>query len=100
MWGTHPLASATYLRRSQTLPPSEMKSLYGSITTSPVSSLLYVTTVMLPRTPSVPVAFSGPHRHPIDEPVAQHEGVKKHGAHVSGESRKEEEGKDPMAFPQ
>ena len=29
--GTHLLASATPLRRSHTLPPSEMKSLYGSI---------------------------------------------------------------------
>src|SRR5262249_9774780 len=29
MLGTHPFASATALRRSQTLPPSEMKSLYG-----------------------------------------------------------------------
>src|SRR5580704_9351050 len=30
--GTQPLASATPLKRSHTLPPSEMKSLYGSIT--------------------------------------------------------------------
>jgi NAD(P)-dependent dehydrogenase (short-subunit alcohol dehydrogenase family) len=34
-------------RRSHTLPPSEMKSLYGSITRSAVSCLLYVTFAML-----------------------------------------------------
>ena len=32
IWGTQPFASATAFRRSHTLPPSEMKSLYGSIT--------------------------------------------------------------------
>jgi hypothetical protein len=35
--GTHPLASAIGLSRSYALPPSEMKSLYGSKTSSPVS---------------------------------------------------------------
>ena len=39
MLGTHLLASATAFRRSHTLPPSEMKSLYGSITRSAVISL-------------------------------------------------------------
>ena len=33
MFGTHALASATRFRRSHTFPPSEIKSLYGSITT-------------------------------------------------------------------
>src|ERR1700754_1189759 len=37
MCGMQPVASATPLRRSQTLPPSEMKSLYGSITSRPVT---------------------------------------------------------------
>jgi hypothetical protein len=37
MFGTHPFASATGLSRSDTLPPSEMKSLYGSMIKSPVS---------------------------------------------------------------
>ena len=36
MCGMQPLASATPFSRSHTLPPSEMKSLYGSITSSPV----------------------------------------------------------------
>src|SRR5277367_7078781 len=43
MCGVHPLASATALRRSHTLPPSEMKSLYGSITSRPVRLLSYFT---------------------------------------------------------
>jgi hypothetical protein len=49
MCGTHPLASATPLRRSHTLPPSEMKSLYGSITTRPVLLLRYITSSTLLR---------------------------------------------------
>src|SRR5215467_9458304 len=43
MLGTQRFASATAFRRSHTLPPSEMKSLYGSITRSAVSCWLYVT---------------------------------------------------------
>src|SRR5262245_42515730 len=39
MFGTQLLASATALIRGQILPPSEMKSLYGSITTSVVMPL-------------------------------------------------------------
>src|SRR5262244_3167595 len=46
MCGTHPFASATVFRRSHTLPPSEMKSLYGSISRRAVSCLLYVTSAM------------------------------------------------------
>src|SRR5215510_5610832 len=42
MWGTQLLASATALMRGQTLPPSEMKSLYGSTTSSAVMLLSYV----------------------------------------------------------
>src|SRR4249919_400610 len=47
MCGTHALASATPFRRSHTFPPSEIKSLYGSITTRPVMSFSYVTSAML-----------------------------------------------------
>ncbi len=36
MCGTQLLASATAWMRGQILPPSEMKSLYGSTTRSPV----------------------------------------------------------------
>src|SRR5262249_14513635 len=39
---TQLLASATALMRGQILPPSEMKSLYGSTTSSAVMSLSYV----------------------------------------------------------
>src|SRR5262249_46530965 len=45
--GTQLFASATALRRSHILPPSEMKSLYGSITRSAVSCLSYVTWAMV-----------------------------------------------------
>src|SRR5262245_16225174 len=46
MFGTQLFASATDLTRSHNLPPSEMKSLYGSIKRSAVTSLLYVTPSM------------------------------------------------------
>src|SRR5215472_1221036 len=46
-------ASATVFKRSHTLPPSEMKSLYGSITRSAVRSFSYVTFFMLPPTSAV-----------------------------------------------
>src|SRR5215467_1279038 len=49
MFGTQLFASATALMRGQILPPSEMKSLYGSTTRSAVSSLLYVIIAMLLR---------------------------------------------------
>src|SRR5664279_6475040 len=39
MLGTQLFATATVLMRSQILPPSEMKSLYGSMTRSAVLSL-------------------------------------------------------------
>src|SRR5215510_9598309 len=42
IWGMQLLASATALMRGQILPPSEMKSLYGSTTSSAVMSLSYV----------------------------------------------------------
>jgi hypothetical protein len=45
--GTQLFASATRFKRSHILPPSEMKSLYGSIITSAVSCLSYVTFAML-----------------------------------------------------
>src|ERR1700754_4065483 len=48
MWRMQLLAPATPLSRSHTLPPSEMKSLYGSITRSPVMSLSDVMSAMLP----------------------------------------------------
>src|SRR5215468_2941712 len=41
MLGTQLFASATALMLGQILPPSEMKSLYGSTTKSAVISLLY-----------------------------------------------------------
>src|SRR5215470_8179185 len=47
IWGTHWFASATRFKRSHTLPPSEMKSLYASITTSAVMSRSYVTGAMV-----------------------------------------------------
>src|SRR5262245_51940737 len=47
MCGTQLFASATAFRRSHSLPPSEMKSLYGSITRSAVISLSYVTVMRL-----------------------------------------------------
>src|SRR5262249_316560 len=46
-------ASATPRMRSHSLPPSEMKSLYGSTTRSAVISLSYVTVAMLPPTYAV-----------------------------------------------
>src|SRR5215469_14526144 len=46
MCGTHWLPSATSFMRSHTLPPSEMKSLYGSTTMSPVMSFSYVRCAM------------------------------------------------------
>src|SRR5262245_24995449 len=49
MCGTQSFASATPFKRSHTLPPSEMKSLYGSITRSAVICLLYVTFAMVSR---------------------------------------------------
>src|SRR6185437_11263261 len=39
IFGTQLFVSATVFNRSQNLPPSEMKSLYGSITRSAVMSL-------------------------------------------------------------
>ena len=45
--GIQRFASATPFKRSHTLPPSEMKSLYGSITRSAVSCLSYVTFAMV-----------------------------------------------------
>src|SRR5262245_21259659 len=39
MLGTQPFASATARMRPHSLPPSEMKSLYGTITSSAVISL-------------------------------------------------------------
>src|SRR5215813_2972968 len=47
MCGTQLFASATALIRFQILPPSEMKSLYGSTTSSAVSCLSYVTFAMV-----------------------------------------------------
>src|SRR5215471_7528674 len=48
MCGTQPLASPTAFTRSQILPPSEMKSLYGSITRSAVICLSKAGVSMLP----------------------------------------------------
>src|SRR5215475_6812648 len=45
--GTQLFASATPFKRSHSLPPSEMKSLYGSITRSAVISLSYFRFAML-----------------------------------------------------
>src|SRR5262245_17244344 len=39
IWGTHLFASATPFKRSHTFPPSDMKSLYGSMRRSAVISL-------------------------------------------------------------
>src|SRR5262249_52115840 len=47
MLGMQLFASATAFRRSHTLPPSEMKSLYGSITRRAVISFSYVTFAMV-----------------------------------------------------
>src|SRR5262249_54423662 len=47
MLGTQLFASATPFKRSHTLPPSEMKSLYGSITRSAVSLLSNATFAMI-----------------------------------------------------
>src|SRR5262245_28428571 len=46
MWGTQLFASATARIRSHNLPPSEMKSLYGSITRSAGTALSYVCPAM------------------------------------------------------
>src|SRR5579872_3056080 len=46
IFGTQPFASATGFRRSHTLPPSEMKSLYGSITRSAVARFSYASSIM------------------------------------------------------
>src|SRR5262245_10128965 len=43
MFGTQRLASATALMRGQSLPPSEMKSLYGSMTSRAVNSSIAIT---------------------------------------------------------
>src|SRR5215467_7149523 len=47
IWGTQLLASATALMLGQSLPPSEMKSLYGSTTSSAVMLLSYVGVFMV-----------------------------------------------------
>src|ERR1700676_425130 len=47
MWETQLFASATAFIRFHILPPSEMKSLYGSITRSAVSCFSYVTRAMV-----------------------------------------------------
>src|SRR5262249_47098092 len=52
--GTQLFASATPLSLSHSLPPSEIKSLYGSITRSAVISFSYVTFAMLPPGYAVP----------------------------------------------
>src|SRR5215831_4035669 len=74
MLGTQLLVSATPLMRSHILPPSEMKSLYGSITTSAVISFSYVSFVSAISQPfSVASYFvsaarceTGPHSIPAD----------------------------------
>src|SRR5664279_2155938 len=58
MLGTQLFATATVLMRSQILPPSEMKSLYGSMTRSAVISLSKLRFAMLsscvhPTSPSL-----------------------------------------------
>jgi hypothetical protein len=50
---TQSFVSATRRMRSHSLPPSEMKSLYGSTTRSAVISLSYVTVAMLPPNEAV-----------------------------------------------
>src|SRR5262245_42730765 len=53
MWGTQSFASATARMRPHILPPSEMKSLYGSTTRRAVVSLSYAGPVMTFSPPSI-----------------------------------------------
>ena len=57
MWSSSPTRSATVFARGQSFPPSERKSLYGSISKRPVFALLYPTASMYP------IVVPGPWSH-------------------------------------